>query len=119
MGLTILLITFIVLATLLVIFLGKQAKKMSDAYIDSFNFTQVSRPTFIRINDDDENDLIINADEIGEILPINRNDGKYIIRICLKGNQDSDIDFVYKNEIDRDSIYYGLYDYNADSKINE
>lgn len=119
MGLTILLITFIVLACLLVIFLGKQAKKVADTYANSFSFTNASRPTFIRINDDNGTDLIINADEIEQILTLNRNDGKYIIRICLKSNQDSVIDFVYNDRTDRDSIYYNLYDYNADDEINE
>ena len=117
MGLTILLITLIVLACLFVIFLGREAKKISDAYVDSFSFTNASRPTFIRINDD-ENDLIINANEIAEILTLNRNDDKYIIRICLK-NEDSVIDFAYNNRTDRDSIYYNLYDYNANDKVNE
>lgn len=119
MGLTILLITLIVLACLFVIFLGKQAKKMSDAYLDSFSFTNVSRPTFIRINDDNGTDLIINSNEIEQILTLNRNDGKYIIRICLRGNQDSVIDFVYNDKTDRDSIYYNLYDYNAHDEVNE
>ena len=119
MGLTILLITLIVLACLFVIFLGKQAKKISNAYIDNFNFTQASRPTFIRINDDNGTDLIINADEIEQILTLNRTDGKYIIRICLRANQDSVIDFVYNDKLERDSIYSNLYDYNADDKVNE
>lgn len=113
MGLTILLITLIVLACLFVVFLGKQAKRMSDAYIDNFYYTSASRPTFIRINDDYEKDLIINSNEIEQILTLNRNDGKYIIRMCLK-NEDSIIDFVYDDKTDRDSIYYNLYDYNAD-----
>lgn len=113
MGLTILLITLIVLACLFVVFLGKQAKRMSDAYINSFSFTNASRPTFIRINDDNGKDLIINSNEIEQILTLNRNDGKYIIRMCLK-NEDSIIDFVYNDKTDRDSIYSNLYDYNAD-----
>lgn len=107
------------LACLFVIFLGKQAKKMSDAYIDNFTLAKASRPTFIRINDDNGTDLIINADEIEQILTLNRNDGKYIIRICLRGNQDSVIDFVYDDRTDRDSIYYNLYDYNADDEVDE
>lgn len=119
MGLTILLITLIVLACLFVIFLGRQAKKMSDAYLDSFSFTNASRPTFIRINDDNGTDLIINSNEIEQILTLNRNDGKYIIRICLRTNQDSVIDFVYNDKTDRDSIYYNLYDYNAHDEVNE
>ena len=118
MGLTILLITLIVLACLFVIFLGREAKKISNAYVDSFSFTNASRPTFIRINDDNGTDLIINSDEIEQIIAINRNDGKYIIQICLK-NHDSIIDFVYDDKIDRDSIYYNLYDYSADDEINE
>lgn len=119
MGLTILLITLIVLACLFVIFLGKQAKKMSDAYLDSFSFTNASRPTFIRINDDNGTDLIVNSNEIEQILTLNRNDGKYIIRICLKNNQDSVIDFVYNDKLERNSIYSNLYDYNADDQVNE
>ena len=115
MGLTILLIALIVLAILFVVFLGREAKKISDAYVNSFSFTNASRPTFIRINDDNGTDLIINADEIEQILTLNRNDGKYIIRICLK-NQDSVIDFVYNDRTDRDSIYYNLYDYNAEDE---
>ena len=115
MGLTILLIALIVLACLFVIFLGREAKKVSDAYVNNLSFTNASRPTFIRINDDNGTDLIINADEIEQILTLNRNDGKYIIRICLK-NQDSVIDFVYNDRTDRDSIYYNLYDYNAEDE---
>lgn len=116
MGLTILLITLIVLACLFVIFLGREAKKISDAYVNSFSFTNASRPTFIRINDDNGTDLIINSNEIEQILTLNRNDGKYIIRICLRGNQDYVIDFVYNDRTDRDSIYYNLYDYNAEDE---
>ena len=116
MGLTILLIALIVLAILFVIFLGREAKKISDAYVNSFSFTNASRPTFIRINDDNGTDLIINSNEIEQILTLNRNDGKYIIRICLRGSQDSVIDFVYNDRTDRDSIYYNLYDYNAEDE---
>ena len=116
MGLTILLIALIVLACLFVIFLGREAKKISDAYVNSFSFTNASRPTFIRINDDNGTDLIINSNEIEQILTLNRNDGKYIIRICLRGSQDSVIDFVYNDRTDRDSIYYNLYDYNAEDE---
>lgn len=119
MGLTILLITLIVLACLFVIFLGREAKKISNACVDSFSFTNASRPTFIRINDDNGTDLIINANEIEQILTLNRNDGKYIIRVCLRGNENSIIDFVYDDRTDRDSIYYNLYDYNADEEVNE
>ena len=115
MGLTILLIALIVLAILFVVFLGREAKKVSDAYVNNLSFTNASIPTFIRINDDNGTDLIINADEIEQILTLNRNDGKYIIRICLK-NQDSVIDFVYNDRTDRDSIYYNLYDYNAEDE---
>lgn len=118
MGLTILLITLIVLACLFVIFLGNEAKKITNAYVDSFSFTNASKPTFIRINDDNGTDLIINANEIEQILSLNRNDSKYIIRFYLK-NQDSIIDFVYNDKTDRDSIYFNLYDYNADTNIDE
>lgn len=116
MGLTILLIALIVLAILFVIFLGREAKKISDAYVNNLSFTNASRPTFIRINDDNGTDLIINSNEIEQILTLNRNDGKYIIRICLRGSQDSVIDFVYNDRTDRDSIYYNLYDYNAEDE---
>lgn len=114
MGLTILLVTLIILACLITIFIGKQAKRIANSYVDSFSYTSASRPTFIRINDDNDTDLIINSDEIEQILNLNRNDGKYIIRMCLK-NQDSIIDFVYDDKLERDSIYSNLYDYNADN----
>lgn len=114
MGLTILLVTLIILACLITIFIGKQAKRIANSYVDSFSYTSASRPTFIRINDDNDTDLIINSDEIEQILSLNRNDGKYIIRICLK-NQDSIIDFVYNDKLERNSIYSNLYDYNADN----
>lgn len=114
MGLTILLVTLIILACFITVFIGKQAKRIANSYVDSFSYTSASRPTFIRINDDNGTDLIINADEIEQILSLNRTDGKYIIRICLK-NQDSIIDFVYNDKLERDSIYSNLYDYNADN----
>lgn len=114
MGLTILLVTLIILACIITVFIGKQAKRIANSYVDSFSYTSASRPTFIRINDDNGTDLIINADEIEQILSLNRTDGKYIIRICLK-NQDSIIDFVYNDKLERDSIYSNLYDYNADN----
>lgn len=114
MGLTILLVTLIILACLITVFIGKQAKRIANSYVDSFSYTSASRPTFIRIKDDNGTDLIINENEIEQILSLNRNDGKYIIRICLK-NQDSIIDFVYDDKLDRDSIYSNLYDYNADN----
>lgn len=118
MGLTILLVTLIILACLITIFIGKQAKRISDCYVDSFSYTSASRPTFIRINDDYDKDLIINSDEIEQIIVLNRNDNKYIIRFCLK-NQESIIDFVYDDKLERDDIYSNLYDYNADDKVNE
>ena len=114
MGLTILLVTLIILACIITVFIGKQAKRIANSYVDSFSYIPSSRPTFIRINDDNGTDLIINADEIEQILSLNRTDGKYIIRICLK-NQDSIIDFVYNDKLERDSIYSNLYDYNADN----
>ena len=118
MGLTILLVTLIILACLITIFIGKQAKRIANSYVDSFSYTSASKPTFIRIIDDNDIDLIINADEIEQILSLNRNDSKYIIRFCLK-NQDSIIDFVYNDKLDRDSIYSNLYDYSTNDIINE
>lgn len=118
MGLTILLVTLIILACLITIFIGKQAKRIANSYVDSFSYTSASRPTFIRINDDYDKDLIINSDEIEQIIILNRNDNKYIIRFCLK-NQESIIDFVYDDKLERDAIYSNLYDYNADDKVNE
>ena len=103
MGLTFLLAALIVLACIMVVFIGKQAKRVEDAYIVSFDYVSASRPEFIWFNDDEGKDLIINSDEIEQIISLNGNDDKYIIRLRLK-NEDSIIDFAYNDKLHRDYI---------------
>jgi hypothetical protein len=121
MGLTILLITLIVLACLFVVFLGIQAKKIANAYIYSVNYgdADTNKPTFIRINDDENNDYIFNTNEICLITAVNdlnRENDKYLLRLCLKDN--IDITFKFDDKDIRDKIYFALSDYNALEKIN-
>lgn len=121
MGLTILLITFVVLVILLVIFLAREAKKITNAYLDSINYgdADANKPTFIRINDDEDNDYIFNTNEIYLITAVNalnRENNKYLINICLKDNIDIQLKFDDKDI--RDKIYYALSDYNMFEKIN-
>ena len=120
MGLTILLITLIVLACLFVIFLGSEAKKISKAYLDSVysGDTDANKPTFIRINDDENNDYIFNTNDICLITVVNdlnRENNKYLLRLCLKDN--IDITFKYDDKFTRDQIYDALNDYNVWNKL--
>ena len=121
MGLTILLITFIVLAVLIVVFLGIQAKKITNAYLDSVNYGDVdaNKPTFIRINDDEDVDYIFNTNDICLITAINdlnRENNKYLIRFYLKDN--IDITLKYDDKYIRDKIYIALSDYDICDKFN-
>lgn len=121
MGLTILLITLIVLACLFVIFLGREAKKVTNAYLDSINYgdADANKPTFIRIDDDENNDYIFNTNDICLITAINdlnRENNKYLIRFCLKDNIDMTLRF--DNEYRRNKIYFALSDYDICEKFN-
>lgn len=121
MGLTILLITFIVLAILLVTFLGIQAKKITNAYLDSVNFGDVdaNKPTFIRINDDEDNDFIFNTNDISLITAVNdlnRENNHYLIQFYLKDNMD--ITLKFDDKIVRDKIYFALKDYDICDKFS-
>ena len=121
MGLTILLITLIVLACLFVIFLGREAKKITSAYLDSVysSDADANKPTFIRINDDEDNDYIFNTNDICLITAVNdlnRENNKYLIQFCLKDNMDITLKFDDKDI--RDKIYFALSDYDALEKIN-
>lgn len=122
MGLTILLITLIVLACLFVIFLGREAKKISNAYLNSINYgdADANKPTFIRINDDEGLDYILNTNEISVIFALNdfnEQNYKYLIRIGLKHNDDPDIILKYYDKLTRDQIYDALADYNIYDKL--
>lgn len=122
MGLTILLITLIVLACLFVVFLGREAKKITSAYLDSVysGDADANKPTFIRINDDEDNDYIFNTNDICLITAFNytdRKDNKYALRICLKDEDKIDITFKYDDKLIRDEIYNALADYNISDRI--
>ena len=120
MGLTILLITLIVLACLFVIFLGREAKKISKAYLDSVysGDADANKPTFIRINDDEDNDYILNTNDICLVTAVNdlnRENNKYLIRFCLKDN--IDMTLKYDDKFTRDQIYDALSDYDVWDKL--
>lgn len=122
MGLTILLIALIVLACLFVIFLGHEAKKISNAYLDSVysGDADFNKPTLIRINDDEGLDYILNTDEISVIFALNdfnEQNYKYLIRISLKHNDNPDIILKYDDKLIRDEIYDALADYNIHDKL--
>lgn len=121
MGLTILLIMLIALACLFVIFLGSEAKKITNAYLDSINYgdADANKPTFIRINDDENNDYIFNANDIYLITAINdlnRENNKYLIQFFLKDN--IDMTLKYDDKSVRDEIYFALSDYDIFDKFN-
>lgn len=120
MGLTILLITLIVLACLFVIFLGREAKKITTAYLDSVysGDADANKPTFIRINDDENNDYIFNTNEICLVTAVNdlnRENNKYLLRLCLKDN--IDMTLKYDDKFTRDQIYDALSDYDVWDKL--
>lgn len=120
MGLTILLITLIVLACLFVIFLGREAKKITTAYLNSINYgdADANKPTFIRINDDENNDYIFNTNEICLVTAVNdlnRENNKYLLRLCLKDN--IDMTLKYDDKFTRDQIYDALSDYDVWDKL--
>lgn len=120
MGLTILLITLIVLACLLAIFLGREAKKITTAYLDSVysGDADANKPTFIRVNDDEDVDYIFNTNDICLITAVNdlnRENNKYLLNICLKDN--IDITFKYDDKFTRDQIYCALSDYDVWDKL--
>ena len=120
MGLTILLITLIVLACLFVIFLGREAKKITTAYLDSVysGDADANKPTFIRINDDENNDYIFNTNEICLVTAVNdlnRENNKYLLRLCLKDN--IDMTLKYDDKLTRDQLYNALSDYDIYDKL--
>lgn len=120
MGLTILLITLIVLACLFVIFLGREAKKITKAYLNSVNYgdADANKPTFIRINDDEGLDYIFNTNDIYLITAVNvlnKENNKYLLNICLKDN--IDISFKYNDQFRRNEIYNALADYHIYAKL--
>lgn len=119
MGLTILLITLIVLACLFVVFLGIQAKRIVNCYEDSVKYSDadLNKPTFIRINDDKDLDYIFNTNDISLISAANRTDGKYIIRIFIKDSEESSFTFEYDDKLIRDQLYDALSDYNVWDKL--
>lgn len=122
MGLTILLITLIVLACLFVVFLGREAKKITNAYLDSVysGDADANKPTFIRLNDDEGLDYILNANEISVIFAlndINRQNNKYLIKISLKDDDNPDIILKYDDKLTRDQIYDALSDYDIYDKL--
>ena len=122
MGLTILLITLIVLACLFVVFLGIQAKKVVNCYEDSVKYSDadLNKPTFIRINDDEGLDYILNTNEISVIFALNDYNEqyyKYLIRISLKHDDNPDIILKYYDKLTRDQIYDALSDYNIYDKL--
>lgn len=119
MGLTILLITLIVLACLFVIFLGREAKKITSAYLDSVysSDADINKPTFIRINDDRDLDYIFNTNDISLISAANRADGKYIIRIFIKDSEETSFTFEYDDKLTRDQLYDALSDYDIYDKL--
>lgn len=119
MGLTILLITLIVLACLFVIFLGREAKKITTAYLDSVysGDADANKPTFIRINDDRDLDYIFNTNDISLISAANRADGKYIIRIFIKDSEETSFTFEYDDKLTRDQLYNALSDYDIYDKL--
>ena len=116
MGLTILLIALIVLAILFVIFLGREAKKITNTYLNSVNYgdADANKPTFIRINDDENNDYIFNTNDICLVTAVRENN-KYLINFCLKDN--IDITFKYNDKLTRDQIYDALADYDIYDKL--
>lgn len=121
MGLTILLITLIVLACLFVVFLGIQAKKITNAYLDSINYgdANANKPTFIRIDDDENNDYIFNTNDICLITAVNdlnRENNKYLLQFFLKDNMD--ITLKFDDKFIRDKIYFALSDYDICDKLN-
>ena len=121
MGLIILLIALIVLAILFVTFLGIQAKKITNAYLNSIDYPDcdANKPTFIRINDDENNDYIFNANDIYLITAVNdlnRENNKYLIQFCLKDN--IDMTLKYDDKSVRDEIYFALSDYDIFDKFN-
>ena len=111
----------IVLACLFVVFLGREAKKITNAYLDSVysGDADFNKPTLIRINDDEGLDYIINTDEISLITAVNdlRENNKYLITFCLKNSNLMDMTFRYDDKLVRDQIYDALSDYNISDKI--
>ena len=103
-----------------VVFLGREAKKITNAYLNSVNYgdADANKPTFIRINDDENNDYIFNTKDIYLITAvndINRENNKYLITFCLKDN--IDMTFKYDDKLTRDQIYDALADYDIYDKL--
>lgn len=122
MTLIILLSVLIVCAIFVTIFISIQANKISKAYLDSVYSTDadINKPTFIRINDDEGLDYILNTNDISVIFAlndINEQNYKYLIRISLKHNDDPDIILKYYDQSIRNQIYDALADYNIYEKL--
>ena len=120
MTLIILLSILIACAIFVTIFISVQANKISKAYLDSI-YTQdadFNKPTFIRIIDDKGLDYIFNTNEICLITALNDNNkNEYLLRVCLKDEDNTDITFTYYDQDVRNKLYKALSDYNIYEKL--
>ena len=122
MTLIILLSVLIACAIFVTIFISIQANKISKAYLDSVYTSDAdfNKPTFIRVNDDEDLDYIFNTNDICLITAFNytdRENNKYALRICLKDEDKTDITFKYDDKLIRDEIYAALSDYDIYDRI--
>lgn len=120
MTLIILLSVLIACAIFITVFISVQANKIAKIYEDSVytSDADLNKPTFIRINDDEDDDYIFNTNDIclvTSVNDLNRENNKYLIRLCLKDN--IDITFKYDDELIRDQIYVALSDYDIYDKL--
>ena len=109
------LLVLIACAIFLTIFIGIQAKKISNAYLHYVEFKDAdeNKPTLIRISDDYEADYIINTQEIVSIS-INKefykeNEEVFTINIIMYNNNSYVFRFV--DEYSRDNLYNALATY--------
>ena len=120
MTLIILLSVLIACAIFVTIFISVQANKIAKIYEDSIytSDADLNKPTFIRVNDDEGLDYIFNTDEIYLITTVdNIKENKYLLRICLKDEDKTDITFTYYDKFSRDQLYDALSDYDLYDKL--
>ena len=120
MTLIILLSVLIACAIFVTIFISIQANKIAKIYEDSVYTSDAdfNKPTFIHINDDRCSDYIFNTNEIYLITAVDSVKGnEYLLRVCLKDEDKTDITFTYDDKLTRDQIYNALSDYDIYDKL--
>lgn len=121
MSQTLILSALFILVLIAIIVFIIMLNNASKIYEDVHSCAEVVRPIFIRINDDFGTDFIFNANNINSIgacEKYNKDDDLFLygIRIFFDDEGNHYNEFWYFDELQRNSIYNELNDYNVTEK---